>query len=61
MLVFFFRVDNDISDLREKMEEVLDWDDEKRNLVINKKDMSVLLFSDGKNLHGNYWLFIILL
>lgn len=42
------------------MEEVLDWDDEKRNLVI-QKDMSVLLFSDGKNLHGNYWLFIILL
>ena len=32
----FFRVDNDISDLREKMEEVLDWNDEKRNLVIQK-------------------------
>lgn len=42
------------------MEEVLDWDDEKRNLVI-QKGYERLTFSDGKNLHGNYWLFIILL
>lgn len=32
----FFRDDNDISDLREKMEEVLGWNDEKRSLIIQK-------------------------
>ena len=32
----FFRDDNDFSDLREKMEEVLDWNDEKRNLIIQR-------------------------
>ena len=33
---FFFHDDNDFSDLREKMEEVLDWNDEKRNFIIQK-------------------------
>lgn len=32
----FFRDDNDFSDLREKMEAVLDWDDEKRKLIIQR-------------------------
>ena len=32
----FFHDDNDFSDLREKMEEVLDWNDEKRNLIIQR-------------------------